>query len=243
MPLVMDDMKTTTEKEWKCTNTLASLNLDSMSWEPIQMEVFDDSLVPRARAGHCAVAVSTRLYIWSGRDGYRKAWNNQVCFKDLWFLETDKPAAPNRVQLVRAGTSSLDVAWGSVPTADAYILQIQKYDVSANSSTQSPPPSARMTPISVDTPQAKSPVSGIGSPAAPTQVSFHKNPLFIVFLCNCPLVAFCSVSSHRPLFLALLRLYKLWPMWLRLPPSVQLRRWLVPKLELVLPQVNEYQLL
>ncbi|KAM7540951.1 hypothetical protein Aperf_G00000034005 [Anoplocephala perfoliata] len=169
VPLVMDDMKSTTEKEWKCTNTLASLNLDSMSWEPIQMEVFDDSLVPRARAGHCAVAVSTRLYIWSGRDGYRKAWNNQVCFKDLWFLETDKPAAPNRVQLVRAGTSSLDVAWGSVPTADAYILQIQKYDVSANSSTQSPPSSARMTPMPVDTPQAKSPVSGIGSPAAPTQ--------------------------------------------------------------------------
>ena len=41
------------------------------------MEVFEDAL-PRARAGHCAVAIHTRLYIWSGRDGYRKAWNNQV---------------------------------------------------------------------------------------------------------------------------------------------------------------------
>ena len=41
------------------------------------MEVFEDA-IPRARAGHCAVAIHTRLYIWSGRDGYRKAWNNQV---------------------------------------------------------------------------------------------------------------------------------------------------------------------
>lgn len=48
-----------------------------MTWEPLAMEVFEDAL-PRARAGHCSVAIHTRLYIWSGRDGYRKAWNNQV---------------------------------------------------------------------------------------------------------------------------------------------------------------------
>ena len=33
------------------------------------------------RAGHCAVAIHSRLWIWSGRDGYRKAWNNQVSDK------------------------------------------------------------------------------------------------------------------------------------------------------------------
>lgn len=43
---------------------------------------------PRARAGHSAVAVGSRIYIWSGRDGYRKSWNYQVCCKDLWYLET-----------------------------------------------------------------------------------------------------------------------------------------------------------
>ncbi len=48
-----------------------------MTWEPLAMEVFEDAL-PRARAGQCSVAINTRLYIWSGRDGYRKAWNNQV---------------------------------------------------------------------------------------------------------------------------------------------------------------------
>ncbi|CAH8499024.1 Host cell factor 2, variant 2 [Schistosoma haematobium] len=136
VPLVMEEIKMTAqEKEWKCTNTLASLNLDTMVWEPLTMEVADECLLPRARAGHCAVAVHSRLYIWSGRDGYRKAWNNQVCFKDLWFLETDRPAAPTRVQLVRAGTQSLEVTWGSVPTADAYILQIQKYDVSPSTTS------------------------------------------------------------------------------------------------------------
>ncbi|XP_046552759.1 host cell factor 1-like [Haliotis rubra] len=158
VPLVMDDVKVAThEKEWKCTNTLASLHLDLMTWEPLAMEVFEDAL-PRARAGQCSVAINTRLYIWSGRDGYRKAWNNQVCFKDLWFLETEKPPAPSRVQLVRASTNTLEVCWGSVPTADAYLLQLQKYDL---------PPSQAMTPTAVPVSSAlvKPP-----TPTAPTPV-------------------------------------------------------------------------
>ena len=53
-----------------------------MTWEPLAMEVFEDAL-PRARAGHCSVSIHTRLYIWSGRDGYRKAWNNQVAMVDI----------------------------------------------------------------------------------------------------------------------------------------------------------------
>lgn len=50
----------------------------------------DDSYAcrPKARAGHCATGVGSRLYIWSGRDGYRKSCNYQVCCKDLWYLET-----------------------------------------------------------------------------------------------------------------------------------------------------------
>ena len=40
VPLVMDDVKVAThEKEWKCTNTLASLNMESMTWESLSMEV------------------------------------------------------------------------------------------------------------------------------------------------------------------------------------------------------------
>ena len=51
--------------------------LDLMQWVSHSMEMFEEQM-PRARAGHCAVGIHSRLYIWSGRDGYRKAWNNQV---------------------------------------------------------------------------------------------------------------------------------------------------------------------
>ncbi|XP_068199305.1 host cell factor 1b [Antennarius striatus] len=133
VPLVMDDVKVAThEKEWKCTNTLACLNLETMCWETVLMDSLEENL-PRARAGHCSVAINSRLYIWSGRDGYRKAWNNQVCCKDLWYLETERPCAPSRVQLVRANTSSLEVSWGPSQTADTYLLQVQKYDIPAAS--------------------------------------------------------------------------------------------------------------
>ncbi|XP_051914648.1 host cell factor 1b [Hippocampus zosterae] len=133
VPLLMDDVKVAThEKEWKCTNTLACLNLDTLCWETVQMDSTEEN-IPRARAGHCSVAINSRLYIWSGRDGYRKAWNNQVCCKDLWYLETERPSAPSRVQLVRANTSSLEVSWGPSQTADTYLLQIQKYDIPATS--------------------------------------------------------------------------------------------------------------
>ncbi|EJW73196.1 hypothetical protein WUBG_15895, partial [Wuchereria bancrofti] len=108
VPLLTPDTKLQqVEKEWKCTNTLASLNLHTMCWEDLSLELLE-SAVPRARAGHSAVVINKRLYVWSGRDGYRKAWNNQVCCKDMWYLETDKPDAPGRVQLIRATVSGLE---------------------------------------------------------------------------------------------------------------------------------------
>ncbi|CAK8697805.1 unnamed protein product [Clavelina lepadiformis] len=134
VPLVLediDDVKIAShEKEWKCSDTLACFNLKSFMWENLGVEVFDESS-PRARAGHSSVNINSRLYLWSGRDGYRKAWNNQVCCKDLWYLETKKPPTPSRVQLIRASTSTLEVSWGAVSIADAYLLQIQKYDVAS----------------------------------------------------------------------------------------------------------------
>eukprot|EP00096_Caligus_rogercresseyi_P012382 TRINITY_DN5163_c0_g1_i1.p1 TRINITY_DN5163_c0_g1~~TRINITY_DN5163_c0_g1_i1.p1 ORF type:complete len:1406 (-),score=452.83 TRINITY_DN5163_c0_g1_i1:478-4695(-) len=154
VPLVMDDVSTH-EKEWKCTNNLTSLNLESLQWEVLALDVFDDA-VPRARAGHCAISINSRLWIWSGRDGYRKAWNNQVCCKDLWYLETETPPAPGRVQLVRASTHSLEVSWGSLPSADAYLLQIQKYDMppsgvgaATTSGTILPSPPVQASPLPV----------------------------------------------------------------------------------------------
>ena len=55
---------------------------------------------------------------------------------------SEKPPAPTRVQLVRASTNALEVCWGAVPTADAYLLQLQKYDL---------PPAQPMTPTATPT--------------------------------------------------------------------------------------------
>ena len=175
VPLVMDDVKVAThEKEWKCTNTLASLNMETMTWESLSMEVFEDAM-PRARAGHCAVSIHSRLWIWSGRDGYRKAWNNQVCCKDLWYLETERPAAPGRVQLVRASTHNLEVCWGTVPTAEAYLLQVQKYDMPASApstqtSTAIPSPSLPTQPATPPTPTP-------ALPQSPVQITTNISPV------------------------------------------------------------------
>lgn len=46
----------------------------------------------------------------------------------MWFLETDRPAAPSKIQLVRATICGLEVCWNSVPTAEAYLLQLRKYE-------------------------------------------------------------------------------------------------------------------
>ncbi|KAF7273748.1 hypothetical protein GWI33_013567 [Rhynchophorus ferrugineus] len=102
---------------------------ETMHWEDLNIMNEHENVLPCARAGHCAVGISIRLYIWSGRDGYRKAWKNQVCCKDLWYLEVDRPPAPSRVSLVKAGTHSLEVNWTGSPSVNTYVLQIQKYDL------------------------------------------------------------------------------------------------------------------
>ncbi|XP_050742970.1 host cell factor isoform X2 [Drosophila biarmipes] len=127
VPLVINDSKSTTEREWKCTNTLAVLDLDTMTWDNVTLDTVEEN-VPRARAGHCAVGIQSRLYVWSGRDGYRKAWNNQVCCKDLWYLEVSKPLYAVKVALVRASTHALELSWTATTFAAAYVLQIQKID-------------------------------------------------------------------------------------------------------------------
>lgn len=116
------------EKEWTCTNTLGILDIDTYTWTYVSNETQSDSL-PKARAGHCAVAISTRMYIWSGRDGYKKAQNkNQVCYNDLWYLETEPPTTPTKPALIRANTKTLEIYWGQLANADYYLAQTLIYD-------------------------------------------------------------------------------------------------------------------
>ncbi|XP_031639467.1 host cell factor 2 isoform X2 [Contarinia nasturtii] len=168
VPLVVDEVKLAQhEKEWKCTNTLACLDLENMRWQELIMETNDDDS-PRARAGHCAVGIHTRLYVWSGRDGYRKAWNNQVCCKDLWYLEVEVPPTASRVSLVRASTTTLEVCWSTTPTAQAYLLEVQKIEQ---------PPQPQPIPVTVKK-QQHQPVSAITASANEGQVlSSPKTPI------------------------------------------------------------------
>ncbi|XP_061494869.1 host cell factor 2 isoform X2 [Rhineura floridana] len=154
VPQSTDDNLSSQDGEWKCTGSFSYLNLDTTEWMSLISDCLEDknNLLPGPRAGHCAVIVGTRLYIWSGRDGYRKAWNNQVCCKDLWYLDTEKPPAPSQVQLIRATTNSFQVKWDEVPTVEGYLLQLN---------LDMPSPVAAEIPINM-APEAPSPtVQGI----------------------------------------------------------------------------------
>ncbi|XP_075456705.1 host cell factor 2 isoform X2 [Ascaphus truei] len=113
------------DNQWKCTNSFSYMDLDTIEWTTLMSDCQEDRKNwPRPRAGHCAVTIGKRLYIWSGRDGYKKAWNYQVCCKDLWYIDTEKPPPPSQVQLIRATINSFHVKWDELPTVECYLLQL-----------------------------------------------------------------------------------------------------------------------
>lgn len=79
---------------------------------------------------------------------------------------------PGRVQLVRASTTSLEVCWGTASSADAYLLQIQKYDMPPASGITSLPTEKNSSASSSATSNPSAPVALKSvSPAKLTPVS------------------------------------------------------------------------
>lgn len=90
-----EESLTPLQREWKCTNSLGVFDFgrndsryltfliyvlgfsENTRWE--QYVFGENSHVPEPRAGHCAAMVHGRMYLWSGRDGYRKLNESQAC--------------------------------------------------------------------------------------------------------------------------------------------------------------------
>lgn len=205
VPYQVDQNAVTIDKDWKCTNTLGVFNLETLCWDYVSTDSNDEN-VPRARAGHSAVASNSRLYIWSGRDGYRKAWNNQVCCKDMWILETESPTVPVKLQLTKSSVNSLDISWGSVPYADSYIVQIQKIDTPLVSVPENPLISKKFAvPSSLpnSTPFAISPIVNHSSNPSLVAVSVtgtnvQSTPLKVVSIAK-PSVVVSAAPGPAPL--------------------------------------------
>lgn len=106
---------------WLCSNTEACLNLDTMAWQQVV-----STKRPNPRTGHCTVQMDgRRIYIWSGRDGYKKSKDQQVCLNDMWFLEVDVPSPPSRPEMLRWLSNTMELKWNKTPTAQYYLLECQ----------------------------------------------------------------------------------------------------------------------
>lgn len=81
---------------------------------------------PKSRAGHSAVTVNNRIYVWGGRSNYSHPEDDSACTKDFWFLETELPPKVTNVSLVMSTRTMLEIYWNEIENAECYIVEIHK---------------------------------------------------------------------------------------------------------------------
>lgn len=135
------------------SDMLSCFNVRTSSWEPVRhIGNGLEAETPMPRAGHSAVAINNRAYVWSGRYGFQRSEDGkQICLDDFWMLDVEKPGTPSKVCLLAAGHESLIVGWPPVPGADGYILQCMNFEMpdeeaSTSSSAIKPPVGPPPTP-------------------------------------------------------------------------------------------------
>lgn len=129
IPLPLEEVICQNQILWKCDNFVGCLDVENCRWDSVYQDNSEENL-PCSRAGHSAVAINTCIYMWGGRNGFkRNQTGEQVCCGDLWKLEVRKPGSPGKVQLVRSATNVIELKWNPVPGADSYILQCLELNV------------------------------------------------------------------------------------------------------------------
>ncbi|XP_070508285.1 host cell factor homolog hcf-1-like isoform X2 [Chironomus tepperi] len=119
-------MKSTSDppsERFETTNSLSYLDLEDLKWVHCE---YNDDICPKNRAGHTAVAVKNRIYLWGGRSYYANAEDDSACTKDFWYLETELPPKVSNVSLVKATRTTLEIVWDNIDNAECYIVEIHK---------------------------------------------------------------------------------------------------------------------
>jgi hypothetical protein len=91
----------------------------------------------------------------------------------LWYLEVGPPSQAQRVQLVRASTSALELSWTSIPNAQYYILEVQKLPATAAGGNEKAPTLMNAAvKKEVEEPKPLTPVRTISAPTQPSKFRF-----------------------------------------------------------------------
>lgn len=107
---------------YRTTNSMYHLNLETFTWNEV---LFQDK-IPTPRAGHTAVEMNGRIYIFGGRNKCETIDNVKTCVEDYWYFEIETPKQVPQMQMLNATTSTMNISWKEVKNADYYLVEMRK---------------------------------------------------------------------------------------------------------------------